>query len=205
MHGCENASFFGGGELLQRVQYCCQTHQVRSDSSYAHLNYWSNILILHYTELLSLKNEKACVKIQSFHTNLHKEIQIKLCVYRKMLINFMLCIQCGCSSYISVIFGLHNCGRLHFCSVCCYLFFCYVLLLHISLFIFMHYPIHVALTSFIRLLHHLFCYVFAVYLCCVGCSCFTASFCGYWLWLPDLFLLMCGLTLHMWEKLTPTE
>lgn len=119
---------------LHRVQFCCQTHQVRSDSSYEHLNYWSNILMLHYTDLLNLKNEKACVQIQSFQTNLHKEIQIKLCSYRNTLINFMLCIQCGCSSYICIIFGLHIYGRLHFCSVlfvvtlssfgmyCCFIF-----------------------------------------------------------------------------------
>jgi len=73
--------------------------------------------MLHYSDLLNLKNEKACVQTQSFQTNLHKEIQIKLCGYRKTLINFMLCIQCGCSSYISIIFGLHIRGRLHFCSV----------------------------------------------------------------------------------------
>lgn len=93
-----------------------------------------------------------------------------------------------------------------FCSVGGYLvFFWYVLLLHISFLISIHKLIHVALSAFIRLLHYLFCYVFAVYLCCVGCFHFTASFCSYWLLLPGLFLLVCGLTLHMWEKLTPTE
>jgi len=67
-----------------------------------------------------------------------------------------------------------------FCSVCGYLvFFWYRLLLHISLLISMHYHIHFALTAFIRLLHCPFCYVFAMYLYCVGCSCFTATFCGY--------------------------
>jgi hypothetical protein len=88
----------------------------------------------------------------------------------------------------------------------CYLvFFWYVLLLHISLVISIYYSSHVALTAFIKLLHCLFCYVFAVYLYCVCCSCFTAAFCGYWLLLPGLCLLACGLTLHMWEKLTSTE
>ena len=66
---------------LQRVQCCCQTHQVRSDSSYEHLNFWSSILRLHYTNLLNFKNEKACVQIQSFETSLHKETHIKLCLF----------------------------------------------------------------------------------------------------------------------------
>lgn len=104
MHGCESSSYF-------IIFFFCDCK-----------------------ECSTVKNERACVKIQSFQTNLHKEIQIKLCGYRKTLINFMLCIQCGCSSYISVTFGLHNCGRLHFCSVlflvtlfpfgmyCCFIF-----------------------------------------------------------------------------------
>lgn len=74
------------------------------------------------------------MQIQSFQADLYKEIQIKLCAYRKTPINFMLCIQCGCSSYISIIFGLHICVRLHFYSVlfvvtlssfdmyCCFIF-----------------------------------------------------------------------------------
>lgn len=85
-----------------------------------------------------------------------------------------------------------------FCSVCGYhVFFWYVLLLHISLIISMHCRIHVALTAFIRLLHCLFGFVFAVYLCCVGCSCFTATFCGYWVLLPGLLLFVCTDSTHV--------
>ena len=30
--------------------------------------------MFHYTDLLNLKNEKACVQVQSFQTILHKEV-----------------------------------------------------------------------------------------------------------------------------------
>jgi hypothetical protein len=72
--------------------------------------------------------------------------------------------------------------------------FWYVLLLHLSLLIYMHYPIHVALTTFIRLLHYFvmfllgICAVLAapaslqlsavIDCCCTASSCL----CGYWLY-----------------------